>query len=81
MQYRYMYISNIYIRYIFEQKTPVVRKKHLVFYHYLFFIESEGSIKTHFAMCFPKTKNKPRISLMLLSNNSCDILLYLGRNF
>lgn len=27
MQYRYMYISNIYIRYIFEQKTPVVRKK------------------------------------------------------
>lgn len=76
MQYRYMYISNIYIFDIFSNKKPLLsEKKHFVFYHYLFFIESEGSIKTHFAMCFPKTKNKPRIPLMLLSNNSCDILI------
>lgn len=58
MQYRYISDTHVYIRYtcIFKKptqnnKTPVVRKKtHLVYYHYLFFIECESYIKTYFAM-------------------------------
>lgn len=66
MQYRYISDTHVYIRYTCilkkkqhpkQQNSCCPKKNHLVYYHYLFFIECEGYIKTHFCNVLTKNQN------------------------